>query len=69
MHTDLTDEDLRGIMKATARVANRTLPDERIERALPALKSFLSDIDAIRKVELAAEDEPMTLFRLRPTQK
>ncbi|MGH7775259.1 MAG: hypothetical protein ACREQA_23780 [Candidatus Binatia bacterium] len=65
MHKAMTDQELKETMKTIAKVAGLNLTDERIDRALPAFKNFLSDFDAIKNVELAVEDESSMIFRLK----
>ena len=68
MHKEMTDQEIKETMKTIAKVAGLKLSDERIDRDLPAFKNFLSDFDAIKTVDLAVENEPSTVFRLRKGQ-
>lgn len=65
MHKEMTDQEIKETMKTIAKVAGLKLSEERINRALPAFKDFLSDFDAISNVNLAVEGEPSTIFRLK----
>ena len=65
MHKEMTDQEIKETMKTISKVAGLKLSDDRIDRALPAFKSFLSDFDAIQGVDLAVEIAPSTGFRLK----
>lgn len=69
MHKNMTDAELKEAMRAMARVAGLELSPERIEIALPAFKGQLDAIDAVNAVELALEDEPNHIFRLKKIQR
>jgi hypothetical protein len=57
----MSDEDIRRAMAAIAAVNGHTIPADRIDRALPAYKSYLASLDVIRKVELPPEAEPASM--------
>lgn len=57
----MTDDDIRRAMAAISAVAGRPLPADRIERALPAYKSYLAAMEAIGRVELSLEAEPASV--------
>ena len=61
MSANMTDADLKQAMRTIARVTGLGLTDERIERDLPAYKSHLAAIDAIRIVDLPIEAEPAAM--------
>ncbi len=63
MHKEMTDQEVKESMRSIAKVAGLKLSEERIERSLPVLKNFLSDVDSISTVNLTVEDEPSTIFR------
>ncbi len=65
MHKAMTDQELKETMKTIAKVAGVNLSEERIDRDLPAFKTFLSDVDAMSSVTLALEDESSMIFRLK----
>lgn len=65
MQKDMTDQELKEAMKTIARVAGLRLSDARIDVDLPAFKAHLSAIETFSAVELALEDEPNPLFRLK----
>ncbi len=69
MHKEMTDQELKESMKTIARIAGVKLSDERIDRDLPAYRTFLSNVDLIKTVEVAVEDEPMPLFQLKKGRK
>jgi hypothetical protein len=61
----MTDAEIRQAMKAIAAVNGSTLSDERIERDLPTFKSYLAAMDAIKKVDLPVETEPLPVVTLK----
>ncbi len=65
MHKEMTDQELKESMKTITKIAGVKLSDERIERDLSAYKTFLSNVDLIKTVEVTVEDEPMPLFQLK----
>ena len=69
MHKDMTDAELKEAIRVMARIAGLDLSPERIEIALPAFKSQLDAIDAVNAVDLALEDEPNHVFRLKKIQR
>ena len=66
MHNDMTDDELKQLMRAASKIAGLQLSEERINIGLQAFKAQLDAIDAVYSVELALEDEPVTAFRLKP---
>jgi hypothetical protein len=62
----VTDEDIRRAMTAIAAVSGLGFSAERIERAFPAYKSYLTAMDAIRRVELPLEAEPAPIVVPKP---
>ncbi len=65
MHKEMTDQELKESMRTITKIAGVKLSDERIERDLSAYKTFLSNVDLIKTVEVTVEDEPMPLFQLK----
>ena len=61
----MTDAEIKQAMKAIAAVAGLRLSDDRIDRDLPAFKSHLAAIDAIKKVNLPLEAEPAAIVVLK----
>ena len=61
----MTDEEIRRAMAVIAAVNGHSIPADRIERALPAYKSYLASVDVIRKVELPPEAEPASMVVAR----
>jgi hypothetical protein len=61
----MTDEDIRRAMAAIAAVNGHDMSPERIDRALPAYKSYLASIEVIRRVDLPLEAEPASMVVLR----
>ncbi len=64
MHKNMTDEEIKQVMKQTAKFAGFDLSDERIEADLSTMKRHLDAIDAVAEVNLKLEDEPVPTFRL-----
>ncbi len=69
MPIHLTDAQLKDAMQAIARVAGLNLPADRIERDLPAYRSFLAALDAIYAVDLPLEAEPAPRVVLEPERR
>ncbi|MEE2839171.1 MAG: hypothetical protein VYC91_01445 [Acidobacteriota bacterium] len=64
MHKNMTDEEIKEVMKQTAKLAGLDLSDERIEADLSSMKRHLDAIDAVAEVNLKLESEPVPTFRL-----
>ena len=64
--SEMTDQDIKEIMKAIARANGRPLSDERIEADLPAYKNYLAAIDRLNAYPFKVEDEPAFHFSLTP---
>ena len=64
--TDLTDEDIKAIMKSISVANGRPLSDERIEADLPAYKNYLAAIARLSAYPFKVEDEPAFHFSLTP---
>ncbi|MCH8820154.1 MAG: hypothetical protein IIB03_07535 [Acidobacteria bacterium] len=64
MHKNMTDEEIKEVMKQTAKFAGLDLSDERIEADLSNMKRHLDAIDVVSEVNLKLEDEPVPTFRL-----
>jgi hypothetical protein len=60
MPAQMTDAELKQLMKQLAAVAGLALTDERVDRDLVAYKGQLTAIDRIRTVALPIEAEPFT---------
>jgi len=58
MPTQMTDAELRQLMKQLAGATGLPLTDERVDRDLPAYKSQLAAADRIKNVPLPIEAEP-----------
>ncbi len=63
MPPQLTDAELRQLMKQLSRIAGLDLSDERLDRDLAAYKGHLAAIDRIRTVDLATEAEPFVKMK------
>jgi hypothetical protein len=64
--TDLSDEELKAMMKTIARANGRPLSDERIEIDLPAYKNFLAAVERLSAYPFRVEDEPAFHFSYKP---
>ena len=60
----MTDSDIKQAMKAIAAVTGLKLTDERIERDLPAYKTYLAAMETIARVDLPIETEPIPIVVL-----
>lgn len=60
----MTDSDIKQAMKAIATVTGLKLTDERIERDLPAYKTYLAAMETIARVELPINAEPLPVVVL-----
>jgi hypothetical protein len=63
---DMTDQDIKDMMKAIAKANGRPLSDDRVEADLPAYKNYLAAIERLSAYEFAVEDEPAFHFSLKP---
>jgi hypothetical protein len=64
--TDISDADLKQMMKAIARASGRPLSDERIEIDLPAYKNYLAAVERLSAYSFRVEDEPAFHFSYKP---
>ncbi len=65
MPAQLSDAELKQLLKQLARVAGLDLTDERVDRDLVAYKGHLAAIEKIRAVSLPLEAEPGFVFPLK----
>ncbi len=65
----MTDAEIKQAMRAIAAVNGLTLSDERSERDFATFKSYLTAIDAIKKIELPVETEPLPIVNLKSVQR
>jgi hypothetical protein len=61
----MTDAEIRQAMRAIAAVNGLTLSDDGIERDFATFKSYLTAMDAIKKVDLPIEIEPLPVVNLK----
>jgi len=64
--SDISDEDLKQMMKAIARANGRPLTDERVEIDLPAYKNYLAAVERLSAYAFRVEDEPAFHFSYKP---
>ena len=64
--SEMSDEEIKDLMRAIARANGRPLTDERIEVDLPAYKNFLLALERLDAHQFAVEDEPAFHFSLEP---
>ena len=63
MAAQVTDDELKHLIKQFARVAGLELADDRVERDLVAFKTNLAAIERIRSVALPIEAEPFIALK------
>jgi len=63
--SEMTDQEIKDVMRAIARANGRPLSEQRIEADLPAYKNFLLAMERIDRHTFAVEDEPAFHFSLR----
>ena len=63
MATQMTDVELKQLMKQLSKAAGLDLSDERLERDLVAYKGHLAAIDRIKTVDLPIEAEPFVRLK------
>jgi hypothetical protein len=64
--SEMTNDEIKGLMRAIAMANGRPLSEERIEADLPAYKNFLLAIERIDSYQFAQEAEPAFHFSLHP---
>ena len=65
--TEMTDLQMKDLMRAIAIANGRPLSEERIEADLPAYKNFLLALERLDAYRFAQEDEPAFHFSLHPS--
>lgn len=65
--SEMTDQDIKDLMRAIAKANGRPLTEERIEADLPAYKGFLLALERMDAYVFAQEDEPAFHFSLHPS--
>jgi hypothetical protein len=66
MSHELTDDELRIMMRMLSQVVGLPLSEERIEADLPQYKVLLADVAILESVDLPVEIEPPHIFTLPP---
>jgi len=64
--SEMTDQEIKDMMRAIAKANGRPLSEERIEADLPAYKNFLLALERLDAYKFAVEDEPAFHFSLEP---
>jgi hypothetical protein len=64
--SEMSDPEIKDLMRAIAKANGRPLSDERIDVDLPAYKNYLAAIARFSTYNFAVEDEPAFHFSLRP---
>ena len=64
--SEMSDQEIKDLMRAIARANGRPLSEERIEADLPAYKNFLLALERLDTYTFAQEDEPAFHFSLHP---
>jgi uncharacterized protein YaaR (DUF327 family) len=63
--SEMTDQEIKELMRAIAKANGRPLSEERIDADLPAYKNYLAAIERFTAHSFAMEDEPASSFSLR----
>jgi hypothetical protein len=63
--SEMTDPEIKDLMRAIAKANGRPLSEERVEADLPAYKGFLLALERLDAYKFAQEDEPAFHFSLR----
>jgi hypothetical protein len=64
--SEMSDSEIKDVMRAIAKANGRPLSDARIDVDLPAYKNYLAAIGRFSAYAFAVEDEPAFHFLLRP---
>lgn len=64
--SEMTDPQIKELMRAIAKANGRPLTEERVEADLPAYKNFLLALERLDAYTFAQEDEPAFHFSLQP---
>jgi hypothetical protein len=64
--SEMTDQEIKDLMRAIAKANGRPLTEERVDADFPAYKGFLLALERIDAYKFAQEDEPAFHFSLRP---
>ena len=64
--SEMTDQEIKDLMRAIAKANGRPLTDERVEADFPAYRGYLLALERIDAFKFAQEDEPAFHFSLRP---
>jgi hypothetical protein len=64
--SEITDREIKDLMRAIAKANGRPLTDERVEADFPAYRGYLLALERIDAFKFAQEDEPAFHFSLRP---
>jgi hypothetical protein len=64
--SQMSNDEIKDLMRAIAKANGRPLTDDRVEADLPAYKNFLLALERIDTYTFALEDEPAFHFSLEP---
>jgi hypothetical protein len=64
--SEMTDQEIKDLMRAIAKANGRPLSEDRIEVDFPAYRSHLVAIERFSAYNFAVEDEPAFHFSPRP---
>jgi hypothetical protein len=64
--SEMTDQEIKDLMRAIAKANGRPLTEERVEADFPAYRGYLLALERIDAFTFAQEDEPAFHFSLRP---
>ncbi len=65
--SEMTDQQIKDLMRAIAMATGRPLSEERLDADLPAYKNFLLAVERLNAYRFAQEDEPAFHFSLQPS--
>ena len=64
--SEMSDEEIKAVMRSIAAANGRPLSEERVEEDLPAYKNFLLAMERLDAYAFRVEDEPAFHFSLEP---
>ena len=65
MRKEMSDEDLKEIIRRLCEVADLSLDEKRIQMVLPVFRAQLEWVDTLDAFELSMEAEPSPIFQLK----
>ncbi len=65
MRKEMSDEELKEIIRRLCKVADLSLDETRIQMVLPAFKAQLEWVDILAAFDLPMEAEPSLIFQMK----